>query len=56
MEPVAFVLVTLLFANDRYETVIDIEMQDFASQETCEAAGTNLVSSTAPIQWKCEPK
>ncbi len=56
MEVNAFVLVVLLFASGRFETVIDVEMQEFDSQATCEAAGRNIFKSAAHIQWKCEPK
>jgi hypothetical protein len=51
-----YVLIVLLFANADFKTVIDVEMQDFASQQSCEAAGKNLLGSAAHIQWKCEPK
>ena len=51
-----YVLVILLFASDRFDTVIDIEMQEFSSQRACELAGENLLNSKAHIPWKCEPE
>jgi len=51
-----FILVVLLFADADKRAVIDVEMQEFASQQSCKAAGENLLGSAAHIQWKCEPK